>query len=156
MATDVLVLMGLGTVLYQCLKRRAVAVFRVALTCACVLSLVAGIEQLWSTRGRWQEDTQSRRTELPAYNESMLGFTQHGKNTLVFVLDMFSGRHMTEIMQDNPDIKENLTGFVWYPDTLAQGQRTTTSIATLLCGEACTVGGLRSKARNGNLGGRKR
>ena len=141
-ATDVLVLVGLGAVFYQCLKRRAVAVLRVALTCACVLSVVAGIEQLWSTQGRWQEDTQSRRTELPAYNESMLGFTKHGKNTLVFVLDMFSGRHMTEIMRDNPDLKENLTGFVWYPDTLAQGQRTTTSIATLICGEVCTVGGL--------------
>jgi len=147
-ATDVLVLVGLGSVFYQCLKRGAVSVVRVALVCACVLSVVSGIEQLWSTQGRWQEDTQSRRTELPAYNESMLGFTKHGKNTLVFVLDMFSGRHMPEIVRDNPELKDKFSGFVWYPDTLAQGRRTTTSIATLLCGEACTVGALNQGERD--------
>ena len=139
---DVTLFLFLGAVFFLCFKYRAVSVLRITLTVACIGSFFAGIYQLWTVQGRWLSDTQSRRTELPAYNEQMLGFTQQGKNTLVFVLDMFSGRHVGEILEKDAELKEKLSGFVWYPDVLAQGTRTNTSIATLICGEDCTIGAL--------------
>ena len=144
---DVAILAALAVLFYQMLKKKAVSVLHFAFGFACVASIVAGLGQLWSTRGQWLTDTQSRQTALPTYNETMLGFTSEGKNTVVFVLDMFSGRHVEEIVSANPELREAFSGFVWYPDTLAQGFRTNTSIATMICGKACTIGALNEGKR---------
>ena len=144
---DVGIFAALGFLFYRYLRRGGVPLLRFGLTFACVASFAAGLGQLWATKGQWVTDSQSRRTELPSYNDEMLGFTQKGKNRLVFVLDAFSGRHMASILRKNPDLNEAFSGFIWYPDTLAQGFRTSTSIATLICGDRCTVGALNEGKR---------
>ncbi len=137
----------LGVLFYRYLRRGGVPVLRFGLAFASLASIVAALGQLWATQGQWVTDSQSRRTELPGYNEAMLGFTKTGTNRLVFILDAFSGPHMASILKENPDISQSFTGFVLYPNTLAQGFRTSTSIATLICGEQCTVGALNEGKR---------
>mgnify|MGYP000220035280 CR=1 FL=1 len=54
------------------------------------------------------------------------------------MMDAFTGTHMERILQAEPELKRDLDGFVWYPDTLAAGPSTNTGIASVLCGYDCT------------------
>lgn len=104
-------------------------------------SLVNGTYLLWQTRGQWQADPTQKETavdELPDYNDRLFGFSQTGENIVVVMLDAFTGTHMPRILESNPELKADLDGFVWYPDTLAAGLSTNTGAAATFCGEDCT------------------
>ena len=104
-------------------------------------SLVNGSYLLWQSRGQWQTDTAPRETaadELPDYNDRLFGFSKTGENIVVVMMDAFTGTHMERILQAEPELKRDLDGFVWYPDTLAAGPSTNTGIASVLCGYDCT------------------
>ena len=73
---------------------------------------------------------------LPEYHDRLWGFSKEGKNVIVFVWDMFTGGHMEEILAENPQLKAQLDGFVWYPDTVAVGVNTFMSMGSLYGGEA--------------------
>lgn len=75
---------------------------------------------------------------LPEYNDELFGFTKTGENTLVIMLDMFTGGHMERILDQAPELRRELDGFVWYPDTISPGATTLLSIGALLGGENYT------------------
>lgn len=54
------------------------------------------------------------------------------------MMDAFTGTHMERILKDAPELRHDLEGFVWYPDTLAAGPSTNAGIASILCGYDCT------------------
>lgn len=73
---------------------------------------------------------------LPDYTDSLFGFSRNGTNTVIVMLDMFTGGHMERILEEEPELREQLDGFVWYPDTMSTGATTLLSIASILGGEA--------------------
>ena len=75
---------------------------------------------------------------LPEYHDRLWGFSKEGKNVIVFVWDMFTGGHMQEILAEYPQLKAQLDGFVWYPDTVAVGSNTFMSMPSIYGGEAYT------------------
>lgn len=76
---------------------------------------------------------------LPDYNDALFGFSRDGDNTLVLMLDMFTGSHMELILEAAPELRQDLDGFVWYPDTVSPGATTLLSIGALLGGEDYTA-----------------
>lgn len=88
--------------------------------------------------------TQKSRAELPTYADRLFAFSQQGENILIVMLDTFTGDHMREILDKDPQLTDQFEGFTWYPDTLAPGGATILSIAALLGGENYTT-----KAING-------
>jgi hypothetical protein len=72
---------------------------------------------------------------LPAYTDSLFGFSRDGLNTVVLMFDMFTGGHVERILTEEPELGERLDGFVWFPDTLSAGPTTLLSIAALMGGE---------------------
>lgn len=79
---------------------------------------------------------QEAATRLPDYNDDLFGFSRNGENTLVVMLDMFTGGHMERILAEAPELRRDLDGFVWFPDTVSPGATTLLSIGALLGGEA--------------------
>ncbi|CAK7040939.1 MAG: Membrane protein insertase YidC [Desulfovibrio sp.] len=75
---------------------------------------------------------------LPDYNDELFGFSRDGKNTVVIMLDMFTGSHMERILTAAPELHQGLDGFMYYADTVAPGATTLLSIAALLGGEDYT------------------
>ena len=75
---------------------------------------------------------------LPDYNDELLGFSRDGTNTVVIMLDMFTGSHMDLILKADPGMRQGLDGFVWYSDTVAPGATTLLTIGSLLGGENYT------------------
>lgn len=104
-------------------------------------SLINGSYLLWQSRGQWHSDAAQRETaadEIPDYNDRLFGFSKTGENIVVVMMDAFTGTHMKRILKDAPELRHDLEGFVWYPDTLAAGPSTNAGIASILCGYDCT------------------
>jgi len=64
-------------------------------------------------------------------------FSRNG-NVVVFMLDMFGADLIPGIMEEYPDIKDSLNGFVWYSSTLSTGITTYGSLPSILAGESYT------------------
>lgn len=77
-------------------------------------------------------------SRIPDYNDELFGFTRDGTNTLIIMLDMFTGSHIERILDMTPELEQQFEGFVWFPDTLAPGTTTLLSIGALLGGEDYT------------------
>ena len=105
---------------------------------AFALCLLAGYQAITappSANASLEEAT----TRLPDYNDELFGFTRTGTNTLVIMIDMFTGSHMERILAMSPELERKLDGFFWYPDTMAPGATTLLSIGALLGGERYTA-----------------
>ena len=71
---------------------------------------------------------------VPDYNDELLGFSRNGKNIVVLLLDMFTGGYIQQVLDEEPEIMSNYTGFYWYPNTLSVGYHTTTSLPSINAG----------------------
>jgi hypothetical protein len=63
-------------------------------------------------------------------------FSGDKPNVLVVILDMFTGGHMEELLEENPELAQRFRGFTWYPDTVAAGSSTALSISGIYGGPA--------------------
>jgi YidC/Oxa1 family membrane protein insertase len=54
------------------------------------------------------------------------------------MLDMFTGSHVERILEMSPELRRDLDGFIWYPDTLSPGSATVLSMGAILGGEDYT------------------
>ncbi len=59
------------------------------------------------------------------------------KNTVVFIIDTCDGFYVDKLMNENPEVLEELDGFIYYPDAVATHSRTYPSLPYLLTGEIC-------------------
>jgi hypothetical protein len=57
-----------------------------------------------------------------------------GANTVVFLLDMFEGGHISTLLQKYPDIFSEYAGFVWYSNTLSVSKATRWSVPAIYGG----------------------
>lgn len=72
-------------------------------------------------------------SEFPLQNELLNYSTK--ENIVVFVLDMFSGSHTPYILEQFSQLKNNLDGFILFPNTLSTTNSTIHSIASVIGGE---------------------
>ncbi len=61
-------------------------------------------------------------------------FSKHSQNVLIIFLDRFMGGFMPDILKDTPSLKKDLSGFVWYPNTLSLGTGTAVGLAPIYGG----------------------
>ena len=55
-------------------------------------------------------------------------------NTLVIMLDMFQGNIFADIINENPELLQQFSGFTYYPNTLSHGSSTWKSISAIAGG----------------------
>jgi len=65
---------------------------------------------------------------------SSIHFSKDEPNVIYFVADMFHGWYMKKILENNPELKDVYSGFVWYPNTLSISSITCSSIPPMLGG----------------------
>ncbi len=70
---------------------------------------------------------------------SSISFSRDKQNVIMFVSDMFHGWYMKKILEENPELKKEFKGFVWYPNTLSVSSITLSSIAPILGGYDYTI-----------------
>lgn len=88
---------------------------------------------------------------LPNFHERLWALSKKDKNVIIFFWDMFTGGHMQEILVKRPDLKHKLSGFVWYPDTMAVAVNTFLSTPSLLGGSNFTPSELNKNKNVSNV-----
>lgn len=88
---------------------------------------------------------------LPSYNDRLYSFSRDGKNVLVIILDMFTGGHMEELLAKWPELRHQLNGFVWYPDTLSIGSYTALSLPSIYGGHDYSPSAMNARTRDAPL-----
>jgi len=63
-----------------------------------------------------------------------LRFSPTQPNVLLIFLDRFMGSYVESVVQSDPDLLERLSGFTWYPRTLAAGQNSIAGVHPMLGG----------------------
>ncbi|MEX0983249.1 MAG: membrane protein insertase YidC [Bacteroidales bacterium] len=76
----------------------------------------------------------TRNETLFHHSTHTISFSKTEKNVVYFIPDMFQGWAMHRMMNENPELKEQLNGFVWYPNALAVSRVTNTSVGPLIGG----------------------
>lgn len=66
-------------------------------------------------------------------NERIFSFSSD-ENVVVLMLDMFCGGFMPEILEQAPELKSDLEGFTWFPNTLSIANNTFTSTPSIMAG----------------------
>lgn len=72
---------------------------------------------------------------VPEQVKNMFIFSKSGENVVVVMLDMFTGGNMREIISRNPEVLDELDGFIYYPDTVTAGSSTVFGKMPILGGE---------------------
>jgi hypothetical protein len=66
--------------------------------------------------------------------EQPLAFAQAEPNVLIIFLDRFMGGYVEEILKRHPDLETRLSGFTWYPNTVAAGQNSIAGVHPIFGG----------------------
>ncbi|MBM0108242.1 sulfatase-like hydrolase/transferase [Steroidobacter sp. S1-65] len=67
-------------------------------------------------------------------SERPLQFSRTEPNVLIVFLDRFMGSFVESILQDHPDLNQRLSGFTWYPRTIAAGYNSIAGVHPMLGG----------------------
>ncbi len=104
---------------------------------ACLTLALMSAWQIWPLPAVKTADTPGREAsaKLPDYTDELFGFSRRGQNTVVIMLDMFTGGHMPAILATDPSLRRALDGFVWYRDSIAPGAVTLLSVPAVMGGE---------------------
>jgi YidC/Oxa1 family membrane protein insertase len=78
----------------------------------------------------------TRDETLTRKSRHALSFSKTHNNIIYVIPDMFQGWAIHRMMNENPELKEQLDGFVWYPNTLSVSRVTNTSVGPLIGGHA--------------------
>ena len=137
---DIVVVLGTLALFAVIIKKGGAKWLKATFVVLILGSLANGTFLLWQTRGQWktQETAAAQSAELPDYTDRLFGFSKTGQNIVVVMLDAFTGTHYREILKAAPELKAELDGFVWHTDMVAAGDSTSSSVASLICGEECT------------------
>jgi len=80
--------------------------------------------------------------ELPKIDmdaSSSISLSKDKENIVFIVADMFHGWYMKRILEEEPELKNELSGFVWYPNTLSVSSITCTSMPAIIGGYENTI-----------------
>ncbi len=64
----------------------------------------------------------------------VISLSKDKQNIVYIIADMFHGWNINEILEQEPDLKKQLKGFTWYPNTITISSHTCGSISALLGG----------------------
>lgn len=78
-------------------------------------------------------------TDMPTAAYSNYKFSKKNINIVYLLADMFNGNYIGRIIEEYPEYKEKLSGFIWYPDSLSISTNTEQSLAGLLGGPNITA-----------------
>ena len=70
--------------------------------------------------------------------EHIMNFSKTEENIILIIPDMLQGWNMDKILKENPNLNNELNGFVWYPNTLSISRLTNTSMPAIFGGYECT------------------
>lgn len=135
---DIAVSASSAMALFLALRKRASRALTGLLQGVCFALCVMAAWQVMTAPESQNTSLEQAASRLPDYNDELFGFTRNGENTLVIMIDMFTGGHMKRILASTPELEHGLDGFTWYPDTMAPGATTLLSIGALLGGENYT------------------
>lgn len=95
-------------------------------------------------------DIKSSNYEENSFNfiGSLGAFSKNKENIIIFMLDSFNNQHVEELIRLDPSFREKLRGFVWYMNTLAVGQNTYLSYASIHGGEKFTPPSINSRSKS--------
>jgi YidC/Oxa1 family membrane protein insertase len=75
-----------------------------------------------------------KKAEIKNNANSSITFSKDKENIVFFIADMFHGWYIDKIIKEEPELKEELDGFVWYPNTLSVSSITCSSLGPILGG----------------------
>lgn len=87
---------------------------------------------------------------LPSYHRQLFSLSPDQPNVIVFMFDMYHGGHIQRMLDDDPGLADRLPGFVWYRDTVSDGNCTLLSFPAILGGPAYTPEAINART-DGNL-----
>ena len=86
--------------------------------------------------------------DMQPYEKELFSYSKTEKNIVVMVLDMFSGSHMHPLLEQFPEFKTQLDGFVLFNNAISTTNSTIHSIATLIGGEHYAVYNMNARKDN--------
>ena len=90
-------------------------------------------------------------TNYFADNYEVFNFSKE-KNILVLIFDEFAANMLADILNENPEIKKGLDGFIWYKNTVSTGSSTFNSVNAMLAGPEYTVSKINQRADDITIG----
>ena len=91
------------------------------------------------------------RADFPPYHHRLFSLSPDRPNVIIIMFDMFHGGDIQRMLDDDSETAERLPGFVWYRDTLSDGNNTLMSFPALLGGPDYTSGAINMRP-DGDLG----
>lgn len=85
---------------------------------------------------------------MQPYEKELFSYSKTEKNIVVMVLDMFSGSHMQALLEQFPEFKTKLDGFVLFDNAISTTNATIHSIATIIGGEHYAVYNMNAREEN--------
>ncbi|MBA3774141.1 MAG: YidC/Oxa1 family membrane protein insertase [Ramlibacter sp.] len=127
------------TARHEAVMRNVMAVLLIA----CSLSAVVSLSSL------------SRRIDqnlasVPPENVKLFRYSKTERNVLLVFLDGAMSGYMPAVLEDEPQLREQLRGFRWYPNVISSGNRTINGLPSVFGGIDYTVGGVNAR-REGTL-----
>ena len=86
--------------------------------------------------------------DIQPYEKELFSYSKTEKNIVVMVLDMFSGSHMHPLLEQFPEFKTQLDGFVLFDNAISTTGATIHSIATIIGGEHYAVYNVNARKEN--------
>lgn len=106
-------------------------IFGLVVSCLCVPTY-----QLFGINNTLKSTDASKDTDIP---EKIIKLTDSGKNVLIVMVDRGISGFLPLMMQDDPELKDVLDGFTYYPNTLSTGGFTVYGAPALYGGYEYTV-----------------
>ena len=79
-------------------------------------------------------------------DKPQLQFSKDGKNVVVIMLDRSISAHIPYMFSEKPELREQFSGFTWYPNTLSFGMRTVIAAPALFGGYDYTPENLNARS----------
>ena len=135
-------------IVYFCFKWLK-SIFSVSLISLCVLSVISFFNIMEANKTYIvPKSLVAEDSELQPYEKELFSYSKTEKNIIVMVLDMFSGSHMHPLLEQFPEFKTQLDGFVLFDNAVSTTNSTINSIATLIGGEHYAVYNMNARKDN--------
>ena len=135
-------------IVYFCFKWLK-TIFGVSLITLCVLSAISFFNIMEANKTYIvPKSLVAEDSELQPYEKELFSYSKTEKNIIVMVLDMFSGSHMHPLLEQFPEFKTQLDGFVLFDNAISTTNSTIHSIATLIGGEHYAVYNMNARKDN--------
>lgn len=130
---DILILFGnflLTTILVSMKSRKKIVIFQLI-----VFTVSLSLFSFYQLSDQKKNKTISNSALLlPPYNKNIYSYSKDKPNIVLLILDAFTGSHMERILKDSPELQKELSGFVWYRNSLASSNMTCGSVPGIFGG----------------------